>query len=116
MVKKLMVLVTLVKIKMCINWADTISNNLHSMSWHLGATHKTSATKDAKFRGAKMLDIVFRKWFLVDPNFQLPSSKEEDELEENLPSDARRRNFPLDLGVQSQGALLGMEESPNSKH
>jgi hypothetical protein len=61
--------------------------------WDLADTHKTNATKDAKFRGAQMLVIMFRKWFLVDMNFRLPSSKEDDELEENLPNEARRRNF-----------------------
>ncbi len=111
-----MVLVTLVKIGMCTNWASIIFNNLHSMLWDLGAAHKTSATKDAKFGRSHMLEIMFRKWFLVDLNLRLPSLKEEDELEENLPSEARRRNFPLGLGVQSQGALLGMEESQNPKH
>ncbi len=42
--------------------------------------------------------------------------KEEGELEENLLGEVKKRNLPLSLGVQSQGALPDMEESPNPKH
>lgn len=49
----------------------------------------------------------------MDPSFQLLESKEKDELEDNSLGEARKRNLPLGLGVQSQGAPPNMEESPN---
>jgi hypothetical protein len=70
-------------------------------------------TKDAKFRGAQILVIVFQKWFLVDSSFQVLESQEDDESEENLPTKAKRKNLPLGLSAQSQLAPMDMEESLN---
>ncbi len=61
------------------------------------------------------MDILFWKWFLVDLNFRVPNL-EEDELEENLLTEARRRNLLLGLGTQSQDSPTDMEESLNPKH
>jgi hypothetical protein len=52
----------------------------------------------------------------MDLSFQLLESKEEDESEKNLLSEVIRRNLPIGLGMQSQGAPPNMEESPNPKH
>jgi hypothetical protein len=97
-VKKLMILVTLTKIGMQINWANVIFNNLHSKLRDLGGPHKIGTTGDAEFGGTQILDILFWKWFLMHPNFRLLNF-EEDESEENLPSEARRRNLPPGLGT-----------------
>jgi hypothetical protein len=56
--KKVMILVTLVEIKMQINSADIVLNNLHSKLKDLGGPNKFSMTRDAKFEGAQILDIV----------------------------------------------------------
>ncbi len=94
-----MILVMLIKIKMQINWASVLFNNLHNRLWNLGGPHKYGATKDVEFKGAQILDIMFRKWFLVDSNFQVLDLKEEDELEENLPGEAKRGNLLPSLSV-----------------
>jgi len=68
-------------------------NNLHSKLKDLGGPNKSNMTKDAKFEGAQILDIVIWKWFLVDLSLWLPDSKEEEESEENSPTKVRRRNL-----------------------
>lgn len=75
--RKLMILVALVETKMHINLVGVVFNNIHSRLKDLGGPHKFNVTKDAKFRGAQILDIVLQKWFLVDPNFQALGSKED---------------------------------------
>ncbi len=67
-VKKVMILVTLVEIEMQIKWASIVLNNLHSKLKDLGGPNKSSMTRNTKFEGSQILDIVFWKWFLVDLN------------------------------------------------
>jgi hypothetical protein len=56
-------------------------------------------TRAAKFGGAQFLDIVLQKWFLVDLSFQVLELEEDNELEENSPTEVKRRNLPLGLGT-----------------
>lgn len=56
--KKLMIVVTLIKTRMQINWVSIIFNNLHSRFRDLGGPHKTSTTRDAEFEGAQILNNV----------------------------------------------------------
>jgi hypothetical protein len=91
-------------------------SNLHNRSKDLGSPHKSGITKDGEFKGAQILDIVLRKWFPMDPSFQVPNSKEDDELNENSPTKVRRRNLLLGINTQSQGAPMDMDESPNLVH
>ncbi len=76
--KKLMILVALVETKMQINSIGIVFNNLHSRLKELGGPHKFDVTRDAKFGGAQILDIVLRKWFLVDPGFWTLDSKQDE--------------------------------------
>jgi hypothetical protein len=64
-----MILVVLAKIKMQINWVGVVFNNLHNKFTNLGGPNKFSVTKDVEFEGAQNLNILFQKWFLVDPSF-----------------------------------------------
>lgn len=82
----------------------------------MGNPHKSDYTRDVEFKGTQILDIVFRKWFRVNSSFKIMDSKEEDELEDNSPTEVRRRNLPLSLNVQSQSAPTDMEESSNLIH
>jgi hypothetical protein len=50
----------------------------------------------------------------MGPSFQLLELEEEDELEENSLGEAKRRNLPLSLGVQSQGTPGGKSKSRTS--
>ncbi len=84
--KKLMILVVFVKIRMQINWAGVMFNNLHSKLRDLGGPNKYNMIRDVKFGGAQILDIVLWKWFPMDPSLRLPISKEEEELGENFVS------------------------------
>jgi hypothetical protein len=52
----------------------------------------------------------------MNSSFQISNLEEEDELEDNPPTEARRRNLSLGLNVQSQGAPTNMEESSNLAH
>jgi hypothetical protein len=78
--------------------------------------HKSDITKNEEFKGTQILDIVLRKWFPVNSSFQTLNLEEEDELEENSPTEARRGNLSLGLNVQSQGAPTYIEESSNLAH
>lgn len=91
-------------------------NNLHKRLKDLGSPHKSDITKDGEFKGARIFDIVLWKWFPMDLSFQVPNSKEDDELNKNSPTKVRRRNLLLGIGTQSQGALVDMDESPNLVH
>jgi hypothetical protein len=68
-VKKLMILVALAKIKMQINWAGVVFNNLHNKFRNLGGPNKFNVTTDVKFEGAQILNILLQKWFPMDPSF-----------------------------------------------
>jgi hypothetical protein len=82
---------------------------------NLGNPHKSNITKNVEFKGTQILDTVFWKWFLVNSSFQA-LNLEVDELEENSPTKARRRNLLPGVNAQSQGAPMDMEESSNLAH
>jgi hypothetical protein len=88
-----------------------VFNNLPNRLHDLGNSHKSDIIKDVEFKGTQILDIMLWKWFSVNSSFLTPDL-EEDELEKNSPTKARRRNF----NIQSQGAPIGMEESSNLMH
>jgi hypothetical protein len=63
----------------CKSTVDVIFNNLHNTLWNLGGPHKSNTTRNVEFRGAQILDIMLRKWFLVDLSFRALDLEEEDE-------------------------------------
>ncbi len=73
--------------------------HLHKRLKDLGNPHKFGMTRDAEFGGAQIFDIMLRKWFLVDPSFQVLQSQEDNESKENSPTEAKTRNLPLNLGT-----------------
>jgi hypothetical protein len=73
--------------------------HLHNKLRDLGNPHKFGMTRATEFGRAQFLDIVLQKWFLMDPSFQVLELEEDSELEENLPTEAKRRNLPLGLGT-----------------
>jgi hypothetical protein len=91
--KKIMILVVLTKTRLQINWVSVVFNNVQKRLKDLSNFHKSTMTKDAEFRGAQILVIMFQKWFLVDSSFQVLESEEDDESKENLPTDAKGRIY-----------------------
>jgi hypothetical protein len=53
-----MILVAFTKIKMQINWANIVFNNLHSKLRDLGGPTKFGVTRNAEFKGTQILDIM----------------------------------------------------------
>jgi hypothetical protein len=74
-------------------------NKYHSKFWDMGSPHIFDIIRDVEFGGTQILDVLLRKWFSMDSSFQIPDFEEEDELEENLPTKIRKRNFPPSLST-----------------
>jgi len=67
-----------------------VFNNLHLQLKDLSIVEKLKNEdlgKEIKFCGTLMLDIILRHWFLINLNFQLPKSKDEDENTSSIESD-----------------------------
>jgi hypothetical protein len=59
-----------------------VFNNLHSQLRDLSIIFKPikeNSSKEIKFGGAQLLNIILQHWFPINPNFQLSKSEDEDE-------------------------------------